>query len=100
MPTGSRRWHPGQTRTLRRIRERRPSNGSASPLIVLDGDPPLARTSEQWREQPNGFGVLVQLPDPVRVLTALPLPERDDVPRSVLIDEQLVRDVALEGAHV
>jgi hypothetical protein len=48
----------------------------------------------------DGLGVLVPLPDPVRVLPAPPPRESDDVAWGVLIDEYQMRQVALEVTHI
>src|SRR5262245_36709987 len=71
-----------------------------SDLLILHGHSSVTRTSEEGSEQSDRLGVLVQFPDAIRIVTAPPPAEHYDVARCVLIDEQLVRDVALERAPV
>lgn len=49
---------------------------------------------------PDDLGVLVPLPDPIRVLPTPPPPEGDDMTRGIPINEYQVRQVALEAPHV
>src|SRR5262245_49238758 len=75
------------------------SLGARSELI-LHRDPAFARAREQGRQLPNRLRVLVELPHSIGILPAAPVTERDDVNRGVLIDEELVRNITFESAHV
>src|SRR5690242_15634764 len=53
-------------------------------------NPPIPWTGQEWNQRLDRLGVLVQLPDPVGVGPRPPVAEREDVPRDVLIEEELM----------
>src|SRR5690606_29040055 len=67
---------------------------------VFACDPAIPGASKEWGELTNRLGVLVFFPNRVRIRTAPPPGESNDVPRRIFIDEKLMRDEAVKALHV
>ncbi|CAL1240338.1 protein of unknown function [Candidatus Methylocalor cossyra] len=70
-----------------------------SPLVFAR-HPALTGTRKERCELANGLGVPVVLSDRIRIGAATPISNCDDVSWRFLIDENSMRNVAVETAHV
>jgi hypothetical protein len=68
--------------------------------LIFDCYPAIPRAIEERSEPANRLGVLVFFTYSVRICTAPPLGESDYVSWSILIDENLMRDIAVKASHV
>src|SRR5215831_12783725 len=55
---------------------------------------------EEGRELPDRLSVLVLFPNSVGVPTTTPLGESNEMSQSILIDEDLMRDIAIKVPHI
>jgi hypothetical protein len=69
-------------------------------LFVFGRHPAIPRAGEERGELADRLGVFVFVADTLRIRAAPPLGESDDVSWSILIDENLMRDMARKAPHI
>src|SRR5262245_9744845 len=68
--------------------------------VILDCYPAIPWTRQEWREFVDRRGIFVFVADAVRIRPAPPCPKSNDVSGSILIDEELMRHVAVKAPHI
>src|ERR671934_130337 len=95
--------NPGSV--MKEAADRADSRRGPPPLLQHPPNLPRPRhpppgAGKERREPADGLGILVLLPDGIRIFAASPRAESDHVSWSIHIEQNVMRDITVEAPHV